>query len=174
MFYLVYQITNTVNGKSYKGSHKTENKDDGYMGSGKLIRAAIKKYGIDAFKKDILFEASSSEEMFAKEKELVILGPQSYNLKHGGSGGFDFVNANYPLDKRLATCSVAGRIGGRVSANLCRGFLDPKYDDQRKVWGSLGDKNNFFGKKHTDEAKEKMRVGHKGLIPWNKGKKIGP
>jgi hypothetical protein len=30
--------------------------------------------------------------MFAKEREMVELGPHSYNLKGGGSGGFDFLN----------------------------------------------------------------------------------
>jgi hypothetical protein len=39
-----------------------------------------------------LLEAASSEEMFSKERELVELGPHSYNLKQGGEGGFDYIN----------------------------------------------------------------------------------
>ncbi len=37
-------------------------------------------------------EAESSEEMFDKERDLVELGPHSYNLKKGGEGGFDYIN----------------------------------------------------------------------------------
>lgn len=88
MYYLVYRITNTINGKTYIGAHATVDKDDGYMGSGLALRFAIKKYGREAFIRDILHEGSSAEAMYAKEKELVIPGPENYNLIAGGSGTF--------------------------------------------------------------------------------------
>ena len=85
MFYTVYKITNKINGKYYIGKHQTTNLDDGYMGSGKLLKLAIKKYGIDNFTKEILFVFDNEQEMNDKEKELVVVSEESYNLCEGGS-----------------------------------------------------------------------------------------
>lgn len=54
--YLIYQITNNINGKIYIGKHETFKIDDNYFGSGIKIQAAIKKYGLENFTKTILFE----------------------------------------------------------------------------------------------------------------------
>lgn len=93
MYYTVYRITNNINGKFYVGKHQTRNLDDGYMGSGKILKLAIQKYGIENFTKEILFVFGNEEEMNAKEKELVSLGEGSYNLCSGGQGGFGYVNS---------------------------------------------------------------------------------
>ena len=71
MFYYLYQITNIVNNKIYVGVHKTNDKSDGYMGSGKVIKRAIEKHGINNFQKVILETFENSEAMYAREKEIV-------------------------------------------------------------------------------------------------------
>jgi hypothetical protein len=89
--YVIYKITNKINNKFYIGKHETFDINDNYMGSGKLIVAAIKKYGIDSFEKEILYICSSYDEATRKEKEIVNLdvvnNELSYNLRVGGDGG---------------------------------------------------------------------------------------
>jgi hypothetical protein len=54
MFYTVYKVTNLVNGKIYVGLHVTKNLDDEYLGSGKQIQSAVKKYGRENFKREYI------------------------------------------------------------------------------------------------------------------------
>lgn len=46
MHYLVYKITNKLNGMIYIGKHQTRNMMDAYMGSGTYLRRALAKYGV--------------------------------------------------------------------------------------------------------------------------------
>jgi len=97
LHYVIYRITNMLNGMIYIGQHTTTNPNDDYMGSGKYIVRAIKKYGVENFKKEILCECSSQEELNAKERELVnedfVNRTDTYNLVLGGIQGLSHEQA---------------------------------------------------------------------------------
>jgi len=105
MHYYLYEIKNNINGKIYIGVHKTKKLDDGYMGSGSIITRAIEKYGVENFIKTILETFESQEEMFAREKEIVteefLSREDTYNLRRGGLGGFDYLNYKFPKMKEI-------------------------------------------------------------------------
>lgn len=138
MFYYLYKITNLVNNKVYVGVHKTENMSDGYMGSGKIIRQAIKKYGLSNFKKEILETFDDYQSMLTRESEIVnekfISKNCVYNMKLGGSGGFDYINAN----KLNLTKEVLEKRGKSIS--------DHFRNNPREI-------GTFTGKNHTEKSK---------------------
>lgn len=101
MYYTVYKVTNEVNKKYYTGCHRTKNINDNYMGSGKTLLLAQKKYGVKNFKKEILYVFDNAEDMYKKESEIVneefVKLENTYNIKIGGSGGWDHVNNDVPF-----------------------------------------------------------------------------
>ena len=90
-YHLIYKTSNKINGKIYIGVHSTNKVLDTYLGSGNLIKLAIKKYGKENFYKEILFIFESREEALKKELELVndcfCKRPDTYNIILGGVGG---------------------------------------------------------------------------------------
>lgn len=97
MKYYVYKITNKLNGKWYIGKRKHKSPyDDSYMGSGKLIKEAIKKYGVNSFIKEILDIFDNNDDAAKFEASLVtkqtISTAMSYNMHEGGHGGFAHLN----------------------------------------------------------------------------------
>ena len=124
MFYTIYKITNQINGKIYIGSHKTKDLDDDYMGSGKYLKLAQEKYGLEHFSKEILFVFDTPGEMYAKEAEIVcedfLVQENTYNLKVGGRGGWDAVNADEinRRTKNQKARQIANANGAQQKANL--------------------------------------------------------
>lgn len=96
--YTIYQITNLLNNMIYIGQHKTKNIKDSYMGSGILITQVIKKYGKQNFRKDILFDFDTYEEMNVKEAEIVneqfVEREDTYNLTIGGGADNGYMCRN--------------------------------------------------------------------------------
>ena len=95
--YIVYKSTNLINERYYVGVHRTDDPNDSYMGSGPLIRKAIKKYGRENFKKEILYSYDDKEPAYDMEKEILeesLNDPLCYNLNPGGKGSWDYINEN--------------------------------------------------------------------------------
>ncbi len=86
--FFVYETTNLINGKKYRGIHKTKNLNDGYIGSGIVFENAVKKYCKENFQRKILEFCNSYEELLEKEKFYVdinwVKDKNNYNIKTGG------------------------------------------------------------------------------------------
>jgi len=176
MYYTIYKITNQINGKFYIGSHKTKNLNDNYMGSGKYLKHAQEKYGIENFKRGILFVFDTAEEMYAKEAEIVneefLSEENTYNLKRGGFGGWDFNNTNDGQKLREHSYSKWSKAGNE-------GFLK-RYENDELFQTEIKDRlekirilalesylekypnGSFAGKKHNSQTILKMKESAKG------------
>ncbi len=90
-FFYIYKTTNKINGKYYIGMHTASSMDNEYLGSGKILKHAIRKYGRDSFVKEILTFAINREVLIELERSIVTLelleDPQCMNLRLGGHGG---------------------------------------------------------------------------------------
>lgn len=177
MKYLVYKITNLINGKIYIGCHQTSDVNDGYMGSGKLIKRAIEKYGIENFHKEILHECSSVEKMFEMESTIVneefVECLNTYNLKTGGTGGWSHITTEQKQKGGLKTISI---LRDRLKN-------DPIF---QKQWTEATSKRmtelhelgiikspDWSGRKHSEETKIKMSNSHKGKHIGSKNSQYG-
>lgn len=91
-FHYIYKTTNLVNGKYYIGMHSTDNLEDGYIGSGKRLWNAIKIFGKDKFKCEVLEMLPNRSSLKERERELVnedvLKDKKCMNLQPGGGGGF--------------------------------------------------------------------------------------
>lgn len=137
-----------------------DDKTDFYLGSGKLLKKAIKKYGRENFKKEILFTFFSKEEALLKEAQIVTLeivnDKKSYNLKIGGEGGWDFINEKLKTDKEYKKnfYSKHSLIIKKLHKN---GKLDG-WKINRKV-------NYFKNKNHSEESKIKISKNNGNTTP---------
>ena len=176
MYYIIYKVTNKLDGKIYIGSHKTKKLDDGYMGSGKYLRRAQEKYGIENFTKEILFVFDTPELMYAKEAELVnedfLVNENTYNLKKGGFGGWDYINNDEQLRKiknkkaRANTDKILEeKYGPEWRTTLAKmGSAGRTIESIKKrkqtlieKYGSPGTKP-FLGKCHSEDSKQLIGI----------------
>lgn len=90
-YHYIYKTTCITTGKFYVGMHSTDNLDDGYLGSGKILRYSINKHGKESHAISIIEFAPDRKTLGIREAQIVsgdlILDPMCMNLRYGGDGG---------------------------------------------------------------------------------------
>jgi group I intron endonuclease len=181
--YQIYSITNLINGKKYIGSHIVYGRKN-YMGSGKLIIKALKKYGKINFKKEIL-EVCSAEKVLLREtfyiKEMGSLYPLGYNLHPNGGSNFKGSQGLKHSKKAINKISKTRKKNFKDGVLNLSGSKNPMFkkthsEQTKKIIGLkssqkiiseesrqnyrnavLGNKNPMFGKKHSLETIDKIK-----------------
>ena len=117
MVWIVYKTTCIINNKIYIGVHKTKNPDvfDGYIGNGISTRnttniyhpkfpfhLAVKKYGIENFKRETIAVFNTEEEAYLLESKLVtpefVNRDDTYNYALGGGRSHPTKGRIYQFD----------------------------------------------------------------------------
>jgi group I intron endonuclease len=145
---IIYKTTNIINGKYYVG--KDINNSESYLGSGVLLKRAIKKYGKENFIKEVLEHCKTldileeREKFWIKELDSIKLG---YNLTEGGTGGDTFTNndSKEEIREKLKKRTYSEEVKKIKLKNL-----EPfKFQS--------GENHPGFGKKQTEETKNKRK-----------------
>lgn len=152
---VIYKITNIINGKLYIGKRKFNREKFltlNYFGSGKLIKLAIKKYGIKNFNREILIECDYSI-LDNKEKEYIAfyksLIPNGYNIGKGGEGNNGGANKGKKWTKEHKEKISKSRKG------KCLGDKNPMK--------RLNVRCKFFNHPVSKKTRDKIRLKHLGI-----------
>lgn len=184
-YHYVYKTTNLINNKIYIGKHSTNNLEDGYIGSGTYILIAIKKHGIENFKKEILEFFDSPENALEFESEVVnskfIRRRDNYNMCLGGSGSWagtvitknKFGNTFQVSvdDERYLSGELVSIAKGTVlvrdkTGNIFRVSVnDPRYLSGELVHNSSGVPSKCKGRITITNGKEEKMIDPKESIP---------
>lgn len=160
MYGYIYKTTNLINGKIYIGQHKAEKYDKSYYGSGKILKLAIDKYGIENFSNTVLCYCESKKELDKLERQLIkqynSRNPEiGYNISFGGDGGDTFTGLS-DEEKQI-------RIE-KLKTNSHFANLTQEQDKamRTKSWETRRKNGND---KFSEESKKKMSDSHKGQKP---------
>jgi group I intron endonuclease len=170
----IYKITNLINDKIYIGKNSTNN--SAYYGSGVVIKHAIKKYGKENFKKEILEECDSFDLLNEKEKYWIHFYDSTnitigYNRSFGGDGfsGITPETINKIVSKNTGkkrTQETRNKMSDK-SKNI------PKTKEHKKSLSKAWEKRKIEHP-HTKETLKKMSDSMLGKNAKNTYKLIDP
>ncbi len=150
---VIYMTTNLINGKKYIGRDSKNNPN--YIGSGHTLLKAIKKYGKQNFKKEILEECKTFEEL--EQREVYWLNyydagrsEEFYNMHNHSSGGSLGMNISDETKEKLRRFNLGKQLSTETR--------------ERMSISRTGEKNHFFGKSHSEESRKKIRDARRNQV----------
>jgi hypothetical protein len=154
---IIYKTTNLINDKFYIGKDTKNNPN--YLGSGKYLHRAIKKYGIENFKKEILEACidiktlNEREKYWIKETNAQKIG---YNIADGGTGG---KTTPVVWNKGKTYEELFGKEKAKaIKTKLVKSHLGHKQSKETKLKRAA----KIRGIKRSEETKNKMSKSQKG------------
>lgn len=161
MYGYIYRITDLTNGKCYIGQRKWNKPgiDLNYWGSGTIISNIVrkrKKEGrMDTLLREKLMDCATLEETNYFERYFIehmnTMDPYGYNIQKGGDCHEGQVAWNKGLSINESESLKKSRDKMKATKNS---------EEYKKLHS--GENSTFYGKHHTEEAKEKNRQAHLG------------
>lgn len=196
-YFYIYKITLTegkLKDHYYIGQHKTNNLNDGYKGSGTIVKDYYKKHP-NGYKKEILewcgneVDMNYYEDYFVGDKYKT--DPMCLNIKPGGN------KAGYSEEtrKKLSEANKRRKLseetrkkisealkgennywyGKKLSEEHRKKLSEAKKNISDEARNKMSESHKgktspMKGKTLSEESREKISEAMKGRIPWNKGK----
>jgi len=167
-YHYIYKTTCNVTKRFYVGMHSTDNLDDGYFGSGKILRYSLNKHGKENHILEKLEFYKFRDELKIREKEIInedfLKDSLCMNIALGGEGGI--INKDH-IEKLHKGCSnfmiekwKDEEYKKRTLLNLYKNVSQGHKKGHYKY-------DNFKDKKHTEDTKRKIgeanSINQKGI-----------
>jgi group I intron endonuclease len=189
---IVYKTKNLINEKCYVGSDF--NNDPRYLGSGVALKSAIKKYGKENFKKEVVAWCYAREHLNFLEKFYIIFFetkfPKGYNLTDGGDGAVG-LKCSEETKKKLSR-ALTGHVGamyGRhhsleTKQKISKALLDRIFTEEHRknLSKAKGGKTrkplseetkNKISKSNSNPSEEIRKTRSNAATLWWKNRKDG-
>lgn len=165
MYMIIYLVTNLINQMKYVGQtirtlkqRKSSHLSSSKKGSTYYLHRAIRKYGAENFKWEVIYNAASEEELNEKEtyfiKEYNTNSQDGYNLTEGGRGIRGWKHSELTKEK-IKQCAIKNN-----SAQYLKKFVQSEEGRKKISLMQLGKTYEMkFGKEKAKQMiKDKQRL----------------
>ena len=162
----IYKTTCLVNGKIYIGQHVLYNddRDNKYIGSGVIFLKALKKYGKENFKREILRYCNSQKELNVWEYVYIKkYNAQNPEIGYNIAGGDVSSSVGNPAKTDVVKEKIRKALSGKGNPNFNKKWSDKK----RKQMEEMFQNNHpMKGKHHSEATKKAWSEKRRGKNPF--------